>query len=298
MSKQIYIFPLPANFFQVAEPYFIKYFDIDRPKVNQQLFAAIGKLPPEKQPVFGIPDDNTFNTLLENNIQIEFDTYNPQFWRDSFNQYEIIKKPIFISSLIVATHFYIQIDDAPEINSEEVEFYDENRDIYKDHVRKEMLQLYNFVNDWKKSPFEFPMVLKCGSKKLQLDNKNNWIFTAINNYLDEYLRIEDVETSQLELELNYSTKTGRKANNQYQTIFIYGIDKLFQDITKSDEISNDECRFIRDYLKYVGLPISEDGFDHDDDIKNIRSRIRYLRKTNYQPNWFENNDLSYKERYW
>lgn len=220
---------------------------------------------------------------------------------DLMKQNEIVKNPIFMSSIIIATHFYIQIANTIEADWEDIdtsEFYDENRDIYLREVRPEMLQLYNFVNDWKKSPYEFPLVLKCGSKKMQLDNKENWIFTAINNYLDQYLRIKDVETSKLELELEYSTKTGRKTNNPYQTLFINGIDKLFQDITQSEEISNDECRFIRDYLKYISLPISDDGFEHDDDIKNIRSRIRYLRKTDYSPSWYSENNLAFREAYW
>lgn len=84
------------------------------------------------------------------------------------------------------------------------------------------------------------------------------------------------------LKYRYTKKTGRKPN-KYQLLLIYNIDTLYQKITGKDEITNKQCTFIRDLLKHFRLPISD--VDHEDDIKNIRSRIRYLRKTGCSDNW-------------
>ena len=45
---------------------------------------------------------------------------------------------------------------------------------------------------------------------------------------------------------------------------------------------------IRDYLNYLRMPISKEGIEDADDIKNIRSRIRYLRKNGCPVKWSEN----------
>lgn len=157
------------------------------------------------------------------------------------------------------------------------------------------------MNDWKKQPHEKPVTIICGNKKIVLDNKSNWIFTAIDNYLKNRLKnIDSVESATEELETKYSIKGGKKMNI-YQSIFMFGIDCLYRNMTNTDEITNEMCSLIRDYLKYIGEPISEDDFDDPDTIKNIRSRIRYLRKSEYKPVWEIANidsDFPFRSSYW
>ncbi|TFD97331.1 hypothetical protein E2605_06595 [Dysgonomonas capnocytophagoides] len=173
-----------------------------------------------------------------------------------------------------------------ELNRNQEAFLEEVSDEsdYINHIRQEMLELYLFVNDWKTSKNQ-PLTLKCGAKSLKLNNYNNWIFKALNEYLNKHTDIDSVEEAEDDLAFNYSKKTGRKANNKYQTLMIYGIDNLYRNVTKTEEITNQQCKFIRDYLKHIGLPLTQDYFDHDDDLKNIRSRIRYFRKNGCPEIW-------------
>ncbi|MBF0576259.1 hypothetical protein [Dysgonomonas sp. GY617] len=298
LTEPIYELPIPASYYHIAEPYLNKYFNIERRSINKQIFAAVAEFSEQ------IPSEDFYNQdrlefLIKHDLKIEFEVYNPQIISEWLKIYNITEKVEFTTAIIIATHFYIQITNTPSLEDNDLEsIYMEERDIYKHHVRPDMLQLYSFINDWKKTPTEPPITLICGNKKLQLDNKSNWMFTAINNHLEQYLRgIKNVEQAQLELEENYSKKTGRKSN-KYQNILINGIDKLFQDLTNTTEISNEQCRFVKDYLKYVDMPISEEEFDHEDDIKNIRSRIRYLRKLDYKANWIDENNLPYAFESW
>lgn len=174
-------------------------------------------------------------------------------------------------------------EDLNENQKAFLEEIDDEND-YINYIRQEMLELYLFVNDWKTSASQ-PLTLKCGAKSLKLNNYNNWIFKALNDYLNKKIDISSVKEAEDDLAFNYSKKIGRKADNKYQTLMIYGIDNLYRNVTKTEEITNQQCEFIRGYLKHIGLPLTQDGFDHDDDIKNIRSRIRYLRKNGCSETW-------------
>ncbi len=173
-----------------------------------------------------------------------------------------------------------------ELNENQKQFLQEANDEYDyvDFARQEMLELFIFVNDWKESA-EQPLTLKSGYKTIKINNKGGWTYKALNNYFNEHLGIETVEEAKDDLAFNYSKKTGRKTNNKFQTLMIYGIDNLYRATTKSEEITNQQCELIRDYLKHLGLSISQDSFDDPDDIKNIRSRIRYLRKNGCAETW-------------
>ena len=201
-----------------------------------------------------------------------------------------LKKMEYFNLLMVIDHIYsllyLDITYNEELAELESEILDEYN--YEEDIRPEMLQLYNFINNWKKAPKNEPIIIKWGSKTIKLDNVENWIPKAINTYFRfDNLCIDSVDEATDELTTRYSKKTGRKVLNKYQTLLIYGIDKLYQKATNSEEITNQQCVFIRNYLKYLDIPISEDDFDHDDDIKNIRSKIRYMRKNSYPVKWSE-----------
>jgi len=309
-ENKVYIIPFPSKPLVESEPYLKSCFNIQRRNYNDILFEALNKFPKEKQ-----PQENNYLTqdilkfLVDNESILEYNVYNSEFIRYIFDNYEIAKTRIFLTSIIVATHLYIKIQEAPQIDLNEIDYYyDNERDIYKYKVRPEMLELYRFIAKCQKKG-EQPFTLKCGSQTLKLDNSESWIYTVINNYLKTHLiNINSTEQAKLELEENYSTRTGRKTN-KYQNILISGIDKLFQELNETTEITNEECRFIRDYLRWVRLPLTEEelhidevenleDLNNDDQIKNIRSRIRYLRKLDYKPNWFDENNLPLRFEYW
>lgn len=203
-----------------------------------------------------------------------------------FQEWELSDQWVHYLVTLFVEHVYLEQTVAPCPSIEDIDYSEQIIDEfdYIDNIRPDMLELYRFINDWKSIPQDKPITLICGNKKLKLNNNRNWMFKAFNDYLEEHLGVESVEEAETELARKYSKKTGRKAN-KYQTLVIYGLDKLYQNIKQTEEITNQHCQFIRDYLKYLGMPISEDGFDHDDDIKNIRSRIRYLRKTGCSEQW-------------
>lgn len=212
--------------------------------------------------------------------------YDKEKGLELFHEWELSDQWVHYLVTLLVEHVYLEKTVVPGVRFEDtdlpVEIIDEFD--YIDYIRPDMLELYRFVNDWKSIPQDKPITLICGNKKLKLNNNRNWMFKAFNDYLEEHLGVENVEEAETELARKYSKKTGRKAN-KYQTLVIYGLDKLYQNIKQTEEITNQHCQFIRDYLKYLGMPISEDSFDHEDDIKNIRSRIRYLRKTGCSEKW-------------
>jgi len=309
-ENPVYNIPFPSKYFEESEPYLKSCFNIQRKDYNDILFNALNKLPKEKQPKDNnLLSQDILKILVDNESKIEYNIYDSDFIRYIYDTYEIAKSRVFITSIIVATHLYIKIQETSQVDFSEIDdYYDDERDIYKYKVRPEMLELYRFISKCQKKG-EQPFTLKCGSETLKLDNSESWIYTAINNYLKTYLlNINSPEQAKIELEENYPSKTGRKTN-KYQNIFIYGIDELFQELNNTIEITNEECRFIRDYLRWVRLPLTDEelrtdevenieDLNNDDQIKNIRSRIRYLRKLDYKPAWFDDNDFAYRFEYW
>lgn len=175
------------------------------------------------------------------------------------------------------------------------EYIEEMQDIidsidYSEYIRPDMLKLFNFVNDWKKIPQNEKVIIKSGAKTLELNNHRNWIFTAINNYLEEHLRVSTVEQAKEELQTDYSKKTGRKIVNRYQSAVIYGISAIYQQFTNNASVSNQLCRYIRDYLKYLEMPITDDDFEHNDQLSLIKAKIYEFRKKGGAPNWLENTE--------
>lgn len=203
---------------------------------------------------------------------------------------------LFIKTIWIIEYIYTATLEYNEASkNQSAEYREEMQNIidnidYSEYIRPDMLQLYDFINDWRKQPQNEKVVLKCGAKTLELNNHRNWIFTAINRYLDEHLKVSSVEQAKEELKTNYSTKTGRKVSNRYQSAVIYGVSCIFQKFTNSQSVSNQLCRFIRDYLKYLGMPITDDDFEDNDQLSLIKAKIYEFRKKGGAPNWLDNSE--------
>lgn len=288
-KRDLSILPIKTKVYDQVKPCLECFFGFEESFINELFFDACVEiresLPPEEKEKISPRDIYKFiKEMREKGHSITLTILDPLKLHELTEKHEI--HPVILFILFVITHVYVKFYYLPKLNAENTEIEPNLEEQYRyiENVRPEMLQLYNFINDWKKQPFEEPITLACGSKKMRLDNKSNWMFTAINNYLKTYLNVDSVAAAKNELETKYNSKAGKKMN-KYQSIITYGIDCLYQDIYQTEEITNDMCCLIRDYLKYIGQPISNDEFDHPDDIKNIRSRIRYMRTTDFKPDW-------------
>ncbi|MDU1905158.1 MAG: hypothetical protein E6772_10280 [Dysgonomonas sp.] len=295
-DRKYFNFPISTLLYDEIKPVLEAYFGLQESFINDVFIESFKELneslPPEKK---YSPRDmfRGMSEMRKQGYDLKFFVFDADKLYDLTVKYEL--HIAFYHSLIIMVSYYIRFFYAPNIN--EMENYNAlEQHEYTNLIRPDMLKLYNFVNDWRKTPTDEPIIIACGSKKLKLDNKSNWIFTAINDYLKTYLKVDNVESAKEELE-TYNLKAGKKMN-KYQSIFAFGIDNLYQDISGKEEITNEECCFIRDFLKYLGQPISQDEFDDPDDIKNIRSRLKYMRKTEFEPNWYSIDDSPVQGRYW
>ncbi len=295
-EKKYFNIPISTLMYDEIKPVLEAYFGLQESFIQEVFSEGFQKLNQSLPLEERYSAKDMFKGMAEKRKEgynLEFFVFDADKLYDLTLKYEL--HSAFYYSLIIMVSYYIRFYYAPHIN--EMENYNAlEQHEYTNHIRPDMLKLYNFVNDWRKTPTDEPVIIACGSKKLKLDNKSNWIFTAINDYLKTYLKVDNVESAKEELE-TYNLKAGKKMN-KYQSIFTNGIDCLYQHINDTEEITNEECCFIRDFLKYLGQPISQDGFDDLDDIKNIRSRLRYMRKTEFEPNWYSVDDSPIQSRYW
>lgn len=296
LNRTLTYFPISTRLYDELKPSLEYYFGLQESFITDVLAEGFQKLnqsmPPEKR--YSAKDfTKGMAEKRKEGYPLEFLVFDADKLHDLILKYEL--HIAFHYALAIMVHYYIKFYYAPNID--EIENYNAlEQHEYTNHIRPDMLKLYNFVNEWRKVPTDEPVIIACGSKKLKLDNKSNWIFTAINDYLKTYLKVDNIDSAKQELE-TYNLKAGKKMN-KYQSIFAFGIDNLYQDFTGKDEITNEECYFIRDFLKYLGQPISKDGFDDPDDIKNIRSRLRYMRKIEFEPDWYSVDDSPVQSKYW
>ena len=150
---------------------------------------------------------------------------------------------------------------------------------YED-VRKDMLNLYMFVND----PSTFldrEITIQHATGKVKVENYYGW-FTRrmLKEYLDRYLPdITSVEQSKEELG-SYRKQAGRKSADEREQILIYGIYRMFHEQTEmKDDLPDRLCEFIFEYLKLIKVYDEEKVLD----MSNMRPAIRYIIKKPVQP---------------
>lgn len=162
----------------------------------------------------------------------------------------------------------------------------ENTLPYLEHVRPEMLKLYELLNTKRYSPKEKKEVrvlnsftIDNGVKKITLDNSCYWLTDLLDNYLHIYLGVDSLEEAQAELKEVYAAKKGRKTKNPAHELIMYGTFHLLQKYsslkTKSEQI--------RMTLDYMGLLFEEGSFNNDENSTN--AAIAYLVKQGYKPMW-------------
>ena len=150
---------------------------------------------------------------------------------------------------------------------------------YED-VRKDLLNLYMFVND----PSTFldrEITIQHTTGKVKVENCYGW-FTRrmLKEYLDRYLPdITSVEQAKEELD-SYRKRAGRKSADAREQVLIYGIYRMFHEQTEmKDDLPDRLCEFIFEYLKLIKVYDIEDTLD----MSNMRPTIRHIIKKPEQP---------------
>ena len=150
---------------------------------------------------------------------------------------------------------------------------------YED-VRKDLLNLYMFVND----PSTFldrEITIQHTTGKVKVENYYGW-FTRrmLKEYLDRYLPdITSAEQAKQELD-GYKKSAGRKSSDAREQVLIYGIYRMFHEQTEmKDDLPDRLCEFIFEYLKLIKVYDIEDTLD----MSNMRPTIRYIIKKPEQP---------------
>ncbi len=195
--------------------------------------------------------------------------------------------------LVILGHFYNKISTAHTTDDIQAIAHQQtisSKTYYNTNIRPELLELFLFCKDWKTIVTDEPITLLYKNKKLELKNDEGWFFNLLDKHLQSIglgdYSVEEAKEELEELQKTYNKKAGRKPLNPHHMLIIKGMDSLWQEVFDTTAISNSECQLIVNFLNYIDPTTFE--IDHSDNIKNIRSRISSLRKSNPKVDWFNN----------
>ncbi|WP_099289906.1 hypothetical protein [Butyricimonas sp. Marseille-P3923] len=165
-----------------------------------------------------------------------------------------------------------------------------NMDTYFQQVRPEMLQLYLFLERDKRKK-DKSITLSNNQEKITINNAmESWFTNLLDSYLHVYLGVNSIEEAEEELKEVYSPKKGRKADNPAQNLVMVGIYRLL--VNRSGmERKSDIYKFILDYMELIGLVKDEES---QIDENYINSKIAYLDKHGYKPEWIPASQGNYR----
>ncbi|WP_075558621.1 hypothetical protein [Parabacteroides timonensis] len=153
---------------------------------------------------------------------------------------------------------------------------------YAKSVRPEMLQLYEFLKTSKLTNLQ----IKSPNGSVTIPNSEAWFTTLLEDYLNIYLGVNDLEEAQNELKFTYGKKSGRKFDDPAFNIMAMGTFNILQHSsiasTKAGTITNQQCEFILEYLETIGCFKND---DRKNDMNYIRSAISIMKKQNFTSKW-------------
>ena len=165
-----------------------------------------------------------------------------------------------------------------------------NMDTYFQQIRPEMLQLYLFLERDKRKR-DKSITLSNNQEKITINNAmESWFANLLDSYLHIYLGVNSIEEAEEELKEVYSSKKGRKADNPAQNLVMVGIYRLLLNHSCMKKKS-DIYKFILDYMELIGLVKDE---DKQIDENYINSKIAYLDKHGYKPEWIPASQGNYR----
>ena len=165
-----------------------------------------------------------------------------------------------------------------------------NMDTYFQQIRPEMLQLYLFLERDKRKR-DKSITLSNNQEKITINNAmESWFTNLLDSYLHIYLGVNSIEEAEEELKEVYSSKKGRKADNPAQNLVMVGMYRLLVNHSCMKKKS-DIYKFILDYMELIGLVKDE---DKQIDENYINSKIAYLDKHGYKPEWIPVSQGNYR----
>jgi len=190
-----------------------------------------------------------------------------------------------IYALFIMSHVFIREHFGSDIEYDYDEFdegggfdMDNYMDDYYDiKAKKDLLKLYIFsIQKIRNKPVAEQIVIRYNlNEKIELENVDNWFAKVLlSNHLDKYLPdIHSVEQAKEELK-KLRNVAGRKMENPYSYILIYGVYSMVTTHLKLNKIPNSLCNLITRLLLFVDF-IDEDEADNRDSLYT-RSLINYL----------------------
>lgn len=189
----------------------------------------------------------------------------------------------FVNHIYIRKHLILNREVILNDNSEDEDFVGEFEVDYGYHykckLRKELLELYIFCEEMEYTSMtknDLKLSINKGEPNhatLELENYDNYIVrSALKNYCISHLPdIHSVDEARAELaELK---RAGRKLTNPDSYWVIYGVYKMFKDMTNDSKITSAALvRIIGQYLYCIGLEDEKVALDE----QNIAARIRYV----------------------
>ncbi|WP_237038815.1 hypothetical protein [Phocaeicola faecalis] len=151
-------------------------------------------------------------------------------------------------------------DRITEVPISEGEYDDMQYQQYIHEVRPDMLKLYIALNQPKqKNGKDFNTDIKIaagGNSPILINNKDSWLENRLNEYLHQYLGVDNLEEVQKELDFIYGNKTvGNKKIDPIQSLYIWGTYQLLQNThlksTKEKVPTRPQANLIESYLRVI-----------------------------------------------
>lgn len=236
-----------------------------------------------------ISDENVRIDRIEPDVMILLkDPKIKAYW----NQYTDYNGILFILGMLrLVDHsiidLYNRIDEAEEDKDLK------RHTLYQNNIRTELLNLWEFCETQeynRQDDLEITIKVTNTKRKIRLNNFDNYVLRSLKQFCKRHLS-EYKEWDDAKIELSRLRKGGRPqtldeilANN-----ITWGTYALAQVVLPEEaKISNNLCRFIRGYLKRVGLDLFSHITDEELALKDIRKKIELMVKNGYKPSLYEN----------
>ena len=216
----------------------------------------------------------------ENIVVTVPDSFNPKTIMESYAAKLQNEESVSCTLLFMATLLYR--NRITEVTISEGEYDDIQYQQYIHEVRPDMLRLYIALNQPKqKNGKELNTEIRIaagGNSPILINNKDSWLENKLNEYLHQYLGVNNLEEAQDELHFIYGDKkVGSKKIAPIQSLYIWGTYQSLQDThlksVKGKVPTRPQANLIESYLRAIELIKADDV---DTDANNIRSRLSYF----------------------
>ena len=265
----------PKSLFLEIEPFIKEYYGVDRNAIKQIIYDSVSITDfNDADKVNGkiiITPDNSLEKADKLHIKI-YDNCQYEKVKDLCAEYGIEPNTFEYNVLT----FMSLVPDVNYGEPTELDNLMEDTWRYEQDVRPEMLKLYIALHDecnkaWKDTRISFGH-----SQTLSLDIMTPWLQGAIDDYLQIYLGVKDLEEAKEEYEVIYNNGKSKKHLDVRTASFMWGTYHLLQRVRNMNYNDGspkvrEQSRFVKDYLYALGM-IPDIFLDSE----SIRGRINYL----------------------